>query len=211
MPRRRLTDDERDLWQRVAQTARRLAPAPSPSPHVERSEGPVHDPGAPAARPTPLPRAPSPHVAERIALSPGSFPEPRVRVDLSPSVSDHLAREPVRMDHGLHRRMVRGRLDPEARLDLHGMTVAQAHQALTGFVLSAHARGLRLVLVITGKGRRAGADHAAPMPTRAGVLKHDVPRWLRAAPLGPVVLELREAHRSHGGSGAYYVYLRKRR
>jgi DNA-nicking Smr family endonuclease len=49
------------------------------------------------------------------------------------------------------------------------------------------------------------------MPVRAGVLKHEVPHWLRSAPLKPLVLELRESHRSHGGSGAYYVYLSKRR
>lgn len=115
------------------------------------------------------------------------------------------------MDRTLHRIMMRGKLEPEARIDLHGMTVVEAHQALVGFILGAHARGLRLVLVITGKGRKPGPDIAAPMPARRGVLKHEVPIWLRAAPLGGLILELRESHRRHGGSGAYYVYLRKRR
>ena len=152
--------------------------------------------------------------AVALPMPPGALrgtPAPRVSLDLAPTISERLAREPVRMDRSLHRAMSRGKLEPEARIDLHGMTVAQAHGALTGFILSAQARGLRLVLVITGKGRKAGSDHAAPMPARQGVLKHEVPHWLRSAPLGPLVLELRESHRAHGGAGAYYVYLRKRR
>ncbi|MCB1394866.1 MAG: Smr/MutS family protein [Rhodobacter sp.] len=205
MPRRRVTDDERELWHRVARTARRLAP--SPSPEADTRKGPVPDPAAPRP-PGPPPPATVPTVKRR--PHPPATP-PRVALDLAEPVSDHLARQPVQMDRNLHTRMMRGKLEPEARIDLHGMTVAQAHHALMGFMLSAQARGLRLVLVITGKGRAKGPDHAAPMPVRAGVLKHEVPQWLRGAPLASMVLELRESHRSHGGSGAYYVYLRKRR
>jgi DNA-nicking Smr family endonuclease len=67
---------------------------------------------------------------------------------------------------------------------------------------------LRLVLVITGKGKPA-PDHG-PIPTRTGVLRHQVPHWLRMAPLGPAVLQVTESHLKHGGGGAYYVYLRRR-
>jgi len=208
MPRRRLTDDERELWHRVARTARRLAP--SPSPEVDTRKGPVPDPGAAQPAPPSLPLSPAPSIPRR-PLTASTAPPPRVVLDLAAPVGDQLARQPVRMDRNLHTRMMRGKLEPEARIDLHGMTVAQAHSALTGFILSAHARGLRLVLVITGKGRAKGPDHAAPMPVRAGVLKHEVPHWLRTPPLAPLILELRESHRSHGGSGAYYIYLRKRR
>jgi DNA-nicking Smr family endonuclease len=125
-------------------------------------------------------------------------------------VGERVAAEPLRMDSGLHRAMTRGKLDPDARIDLHGMTLAQAHSALTGFLMGAHARGNRLVLVITGKGRKAD-DHAAPLPARHGVLKHEVPGWLRSGPLAQLVLQVREAHRTQGGAGAYYVYLKKRR
>lgn len=209
MPRRRLSDDEQELWQRVARTARRLAPSPSPDPDTRK--GPVADP---AARATPSARfepAPMPDPNPRKSLKATTAPEPRVRLDLAAPVGEQLARQPVSMDRKLHGKMMRGKLEPEARIDLHGMTVAQAHQALTGFILASQARGLRLVLVITGKGRTKGPDYAAPMPSRAGVLKHEVPQWLRSGPAATLVLELREAHRSHGGSGAYYVYLRKRR
>jgi len=124
---------------------------------------------------------------------------------LAPSVSERLAHMPVRMDHGTHKKMLRGKLKPEARIDLHGMTLAQAHPALTRFILSAHDSGKRLVLVITGKGK--DRDDQGPIPIRRGVLKHQVPNWLHTPPLGRVVLDVREAHFRHGGTGAYYVYL----
>lgn len=206
MPRRRLTDDERELWQRVARSARRLKPGTDPV-LPDTRPGPVPDPQAPLPDIPAIPKAarvlPVAPVPRRVATA--------IRLDLAESVGERLAREPVRMDRNLHRTMSRGKLEPEARIDLHGMTVAEAHAALNGFMMSAHARGLRLVLVITGKGRKPSPDHLAPMPARAGILKHEVPHWLRLPPLNALVLELREAHRSHGGTGAYYVYLRKRR
>lgn len=198
---RRLSDEDRELWQRVARTARRLhrAPVGDAVPPAGLRPDPGFVPARPVADPPLFPVAPDP--------GPGV---PRVRLDLVAPVSERVAAEPLRMDPGLHRAMVRGKLLPEARIDLHGMTLAQAHSALTGFIMAAHARGARLVLVITGKGRKTD-DHAAPMPARHGVLKHEVPLWLRSGVLAPLVLQLREAHRTQGGSGAYYVYLRKRR
>ena len=89
-----------------------------------------------------------------------------------------------------------------------GMTVAEAHPELIRFILNGWSGGLRLVLVITGKGK-PGPDFG-PIPQRYGVLKHQVPQWLHMPPLGPCVLQVTEAHLKHGGSGAYYVYLRRR-
>lgn len=128
--------------------------------------------------------------------------------DLAPSISDGLAAAPLQMDAKTHGKMTRGKLSPEARLDLHGMTLAQAHPELIHFILNAQSAGMRLVLVITGKGKRR--DDTGPIPQRMGALRHQVPQWLRMAPLGPAVLQVTEAHLKHGGSGAYYVYLRRR-
>jgi DNA-nicking Smr family endonuclease len=110
-------------------------------------------------------------------------------------------------------RLRRGQLEPQSRLDLHGMTEAVAHRALARFIQTAHAQGLRLVLVVTGKGLKQPADdepfdlelHAR---TR-GVLKSMVPRWLKESALAPLVADARAAHRRHGGGGALYIYLRK--
>jgi DNA-nicking Smr family endonuclease len=197
---RRLTEDERAVWDRVARTARRLQPSPDPGPDLRKA--PVPDPQSPR-RPLPAPAVVQP------SRSPAPGRSPAVRVDLAAPLDQALAAAPVRMDAGLHRRMVRGKLSPDARIDLHGMTRAQAQAALTGFVLSAHARGVRLVLVITGKGRET-TDTTGPIPARHGALRHDLPHWVNTGPLRPVVLELRPAHRSHGGGGAFYLYLRRR-
>lgn len=113
------------------------------------------------------------------------------------------------MDRRRFEKLRRGRFDPEARLDLHGMTRDAAHGALTAFVLDAHARGLRLVLVITGKGRPGRMEDLAPH--RHGILRHAVPHWLAAPPLHGRVLQVAPAHARHGGGGALYVYLRRLR
>jgi DNA-nicking Smr family endonuclease len=130
------------------------------------------------------------------------------RRDLAPGPAEVLGRAPLQMDAKTHGKMTRGKLQPEARIDLHGMTLAEAHPELIRFILMAHAQGLRLVLVITGKGKRR--DDGGPIPQRVGALRHQVPAWLHLAPLGPAVLQVTEAHQRHGGSGAYYVYLRRR-
>ncbi|WP_332870131.1 Smr/MutS family protein [Roseovarius salinarum] len=111
------------------------------------------------------------------------------------------------MDRKAFDRMRRGKLKPQARLDLHGMTLDRAHPALNGFIMRAHASGHRLVLVITGKGR-SGID-AGPVPEQRGVLRRTVPRWLALPPLAQVVLQVTQAHARHGGEGAFYVYLRR--
>ena len=88
------------------------------------------------------------------------------------------------------------------------MTSERAHAALTGFILAAHAEGVRLVLVITGKGR---ADAFAMQPHRHGILRHSLPHWLAAPPLSARILQVAPAHQRHGGAGAFYVYLRRLR
>jgi DNA-nicking Smr family endonuclease len=114
----------------------------------------------------------------------------------------------LRMDAKAHARMKRGKLPVEGRIDLHGLTLADARPRLVSFILSSHARGKRLVLIITGKGR--DRDDGDPVPMRKGQLKHLVPQWLSADPLRGVMLQVTEAHRRHGGSGAFYAYLRRK-
>jgi len=91
----------------------------------------------------------------------------------------------------------------EARLDLHGLTQSEAHAALIHFLRSASARGTRLVLVITGKGQRADGDG------ERGVLRRQVPHWLRLPEFRVFVIGFEQAHISHGGEGALYVRLRR--
>ncbi|QJE71776.1 hypothetical protein HHL28_00395 [Aerophototrophica crusticola] len=90
----------------------------------------------------------------------------------------------------------------DGRIDLHGMTQGEAHDALLGFVRRSHDQGRRLLLVITGKG---GA------PRGEGILRSAVPRWLNEAAFKSLVLAIHQAQPHHGGGGAYYVFLRRRR
>lgn len=194
MPRRRhLSPEEADLWRSVARTARPL--------HSQ----PLHLPEPPtAAKPPPLAHA-KPRLSPFVLGEKHRASEKR---DVAPTLPDLLGQAPLRMDAGTHAKMTRGKLQPEARIDLHGMTLAEAHPELIRFILNAHSAGLRLVLVITGKGKRR--DDTGPIPQRVGALRHQVPHWLHLPPLGPVVLQVSEAHLKHGGGGAYYVYLRRR-
>jgi DNA-nicking Smr family endonuclease len=105
----------------------------------------------------------------------------------------------------MRQKLARGSESIDARLDLHGMTQADAHAALAHFLRRAQRNGARVVLVITGKGARGDA-HA-----ERGVLKRQVPLWLESAELRPLVLGSESAGVTHGGEGALYVRLRRGR
>lgn len=209
MARRRrggLTEEEAALWQQVARTARPLHPSHS----QPRPASP--EPPRPVAEPRPAPPKGDGFAAllgDRPGFRVGEAADPRRPHDLSPPLADRLTHAPPRMDGQAFRRLLRGKSRPEARIDLHGLTLAEAHPVLIRFILSAQARGMRLVLVITGKGRPV-PDHG-PIPVRSGALRHQVPHWLHTAPLAPLVLQVAPAHLRHGGGGAYYVYLRRLR
>jgi DNA-nicking Smr family endonuclease len=108
-------------------------------------------------------------------------------------------------------RLRRGTVTPDARIDLHGLTQQAAHRTLFAWLATAHARGHRLVLVITGRGNPKNDDNASWMMSPHGVLKQMVPRWLNEPGLAALIASSGPAHARHGGEGALYVYLRKNR
>lgn len=108
-------------------------------------------------------------------------------------------------------RLRRGLLEPDAKLDLHGMTEAAAYRALGKFLTGARQRGNRLILVVTGKGNPKKEESASWMASKHGVLKQMVPRWLKEPELAAMIASTKAAHVRHGGGGALYVYLRKAR
>ncbi len=119
------------------------------------------------------------------------------------------------LDAATTRKVRRGRIAVEARLDLHGMRQHEAHGALSRFVLSCSARGKRCVLVITGKGGRADREfdeQAEFMRGRSegeGILRRALPQWLALEPLRSKVFATEMAHPKDGGSGAVYLFLRR--
>lgn len=174
--------DDAALWREVAAGVTPL----------KRRRPPVETPPPPA-----LPKKP-----KKAAAAPPPPPPP----PLPPALPPAPAAAPF--DRRTVRRLKRGGLAIEARLDLHGDTQSAAHRRLERFIAESQAAGLRLVLVITGKGQ--GGKQAAERPGEQGVLRQAVPRWLEEAPNRRRVLNVTAAAPVHGGEGALYVRLRRK-
>ena len=119
----------------------------------------------------------------------------------------------VHLDQKTRQKLMRGRIRIDARLDLHGMRQEEAYHRLVRFVASSVSRGDRTILVITGKGRGQVDDEDGRyvIPEGRGVLRLNVPRWLAEPTMRAHVWSVAEAGPQHGGSGAYYVLLRRRK
>jgi DNA-nicking Smr family endonuclease len=109
-------------------------------------------------------------------------------------------------DRRLKQRLARGTESLDARIDLHGKTQSEAHAALLSFLRKAQSHGAKFVLVITGKGGGARDDWS-----ERGVLKRQVPLWLRLPEFRGYVVGFEDAHSGHGGAGALYVRIRRRK
>lgn len=112
---------------------------------------------------------------------------------------------PAAFDRGVDRALARGRRSPEATLDLHGMTLPAAERAVARFLEEAAALDLRLVLIVTGKGLRQEGGRVT-----GGRIREEFPDWLERADNRARVHSLKPAHPRHGGTGAFYVLLRRR-
>jgi DNA-nicking Smr family endonuclease len=171
--RKTLSEEDRILWDLVARTAKPLTGKKPPEPKDAAAPTTAAGPQAPAAPPAAAAR-----------------PTPPRQRPVSPS-----------LDTPTLDKLAKGRLQIEARVDLHGMTQDEAYSLLYSFLSRAHARGARYVLVITGKGSSSGGD---------GVLKRSVPGWLATPTFRPFVSSHDHAARGHGGGGALYVRLRRK-
>jgi DNA-nicking Smr family endonuclease len=171
---RRLSDGERILWREITRGIQPLRPIAAAEMEAETD-----------ANASPTPKTRPPHLAK---------PQPARPKTESPAVLAPLGRR-------AKQRVARGRDPIDGRLDLHGLTQAEAHAALLRFLHTAQTRGARLVMVITGKGR--GGE--------GGVLKRQVPLWLALPEFRAIVFGYEEAHQRHGGEGALYLRVRKTR
>lgn len=185
MKRRGLRPDEKELWNQVAKTAVPMHPARK----VPEALAPETEPKKPTKKPVPT-------------FTIGAKSKPATSL---PSSATHAPK----MDAKAFKKLNRGKIAPEAKIDLHGMTLDQAHPELINFILRSHGKGRRLVLVITGKG--TGPGPSGPMPYQRGILRRQVPTWLSQNPVAPLILQTLPASPRHGGEGALYVYLRRRR
>jgi DNA-nicking Smr family endonuclease len=119
-------------------------------------------------------------------------------------------------DRRTTQKLGRGLSEPEARLDLHGENLETARMQLMHFVCTQRHRGVRLVLIITGKGASPFARHTLHghthfhTPERDGKLRREVPLWFHESEFRTHIVGFQPAHPKHGGGGAFYVKLRRR-
>ena len=182
--RRSLSDEERALWTGFARTITPL--------HPSRQRAEVSDPTHSAKL-----RAKSHGKAEK------STPV-RSRAAAAQTQPEKKAPSLAPLGRRFKQRVARGHEPINARLDLHGFTQMQAHAALLRFLRRAQSDGVRMVLVVTGKGTSKGGE-----AHERGVLKRQVPLWLALPEFRALVIGFEDAHIGHGGAGALYVRLRR--
>ena len=170
--KRELTDEERILWNLIARTTTPLR-------------------GKTVAEPEPILKEPTPSAPK--STEPAPLPAKAVTAPTAKLQVQHL-------DRTTQKKIAKGKLPLEARIDLHGLRQDAAHSLLQSFLRRAHDGGVRYVLVITGKGSSSASD---------GVLKRSVPGWLATPAFRDLVSGYEDASRGHGGEGALYVRLRR--
>jgi DNA-nicking Smr family endonuclease len=174
---RRLADEEKALWERVVATVRPLRRSPSPI-----REEPVEK-----TRPAASPKSRLPQQQEKAALG---------------DRSSHKGG----LDAGWDRRLARGLVRPEVAIDLHGHSLATAHDLLDRRLEEAIGAGARLVLLVTGKPPRDDR-----FPTARGAIRASIDAWLQSSRHAGHIAAVRNAHPRHGGAGALYLVLRRLR
>jgi DNA-nicking Smr family endonuclease len=189
MTRRRLSDDERILWRGVT---RSVAPL-RPSRDDDAGEPAPPRPVKPRPKTAAPPNVAAAGVSSSFAANSSAADSPAAKASPPPLAP---------LERKLRQRIARGSHPIDGRLDLHGMTQAEAYGALLHYLRNRQARGGRVVLVITGKGARGEVSER-------GVLKRMVPQWLRLPELRSVVIGFESASVRHGGEGALYVRLRR--
>lgn len=197
---RRLPHDYH-LWQAVAETVEPLRRKRL----MKFGQGPL-----------PLPEDGQTTEAEKMAptKAPPAHKAPRRGPPVKPFLPPYQAPLPSAkapdkaVEPSVRRKVIRGRIDIDGTIDLHGMTQNEAREALHRFVQARFARGDRTILVITGKGLKTDNDYVAAMSER-GVLRTMLPVWLSEPSLAPLVSGWSVAARGHGGEGAWYVRLRR--
>ncbi len=188
MAGRRLNADERALWARVAHSVKPLAKrkVAEPLSQIERAEF-----AAALARPVAPLRV---HNAAKRE---------------NPSGLSRAARNDANtLDGGWDKRLLKGAVSPDFTIDLHEETLASAHMKLNQSLHYAISIDARIILLITGRPAR---DNPRLPPTSRGVIRASIKDWLQASPHASAIAATRPAHPRHGGGGALYVILRRRR
>lgn len=179
---------DRDLWDRVTKDVTPLRKKP-------KRAGVADAPAIPVKTPAPAKAKTAKAKTEKTPPK-----KPAVLPELAPGKAPGF-------DKRSHEKFRAGKMPIEARIDLHGYTLEAAHKELAAFIHEAAAREKRMLLVITGKGGRSKDDFGAARAT----LRESVPRWLNEPSMRRRILAISEAKPPHGGGGALYVLLKRKR
>jgi len=187
-PGRRLSREEAEIWAQVARTVTPIRPPEIRQPPVS---------GGPPEPAPPPPPPPAKKVKGRVppALAP------------TPPVPKPAATQP-HLDGSWEKRIAKGTLAPDFSLDLHGANLDAAYSRLMHGLLQARAMGARVVLIVTGKPRPVDPMDRSE---RRGAIRAKIADWLAASEFAGDIAAVRGAHRRHGGQGAIYVVLKRRR
>ena len=175
MARRDLSTEDLKIWRHVTRSVMPLHDAPR---HPGDDETPPEEQPRPRIKAAPIPELPPAH-------------RPSAPLKIGALID---------MDRSTAQRFKRGEMAVDGRVDLHGLTLDQAHSTLMSYMRSAAARGARCVTVVTGKGKDG-----------IGRIRAEVPHWLNQQPLRALILAVTTARVQHGGSGALYVLLKRKR
>jgi DNA-nicking Smr family endonuclease len=198
MAGRRLSADEAALWRRVAGSVRALRPSLISG----DAKGPPSLANSGSARGAkPLPNSP-PAKAGGEQQRTGNAP-PRLRGGTGGGSSSNT------LDGSWDKTIATGRIQPDRTIDLHGYNLAAAHHRLDRGLDEAIRDGVRVILLVTGKAPRSGSS-GLDSPLR-GIIRESVADWLAASRHQPAIAAIRNAHPRHGGAGALYIVLRRKR
>lgn len=211
--KRPLTPEEDRLWRQVMKDTEPLNTMSNPGAHTEHPR-PVSAKPAPTHHGHPPPPNRPPKKVSR--TMPPIIRHAADRAPTPPRSSASSAADLSDIDRKSQERIRRGKIEVDAKIDLHGMRQSEAHQALIARISRARLDGKRVLLVVTGKGASKDAsgggpsDGSDPFWARGGgVLKAQVPKWLREDPLRSMIFSVQQAHQRHGGAGALYVFLKR--
>lgn len=175
------------MWDALTRTVRPIRPA------VARVASPVVAQAAPASVAPPRKKA-SGGIMPPVAMTPPPPPPSRTPAAM--------------LDSGWERRIRGGTISPDMSIDLHGHTLAAAHGRLNQALAAALAREARVLLVVTGKPPKGAASSGA---SRRGAIRGEIAHWLETSPYADRIASVRIAHPRHGGDGALYLILRRRK
>lgn len=183
------------MWQAVANTVTPLKPKRTKKAALKAEAAAETKPAVP---PPPGKRPKSPPKGPPPTPRPVATPAPKLPpLDPNPAPGAMPG-----IDKRQSERFRRGQLAIEGKIDLHGRTQMEAHDALLHFIERAFKHGKRQLLVITGKGMTQ---------SKSGILKANVPRWLNEPAFRRLVLAISQARPEHGGEGALYVLLKRQK